>query len=240
MPGSVLLRSLALIALAGGPAGDVLAQAAPVAADVGVTVGAEGVVQVEERYVMPGGLPSVELRALTRPCADIRNVRVQRSGSEVAGVQLRDGPWLVLRDTTPVQVSDTLRLSVRYEVRVRGGRADIPLMHLAAPVPQRDGEREGPVRLVVRFAEEASRVVFPHMTRKAPTEWGARYVAVPSFVAVSLAGSDRVNASGCAAAGGPPGDSGGLVWRFLLLVGIMGAWVPLYLAWARRTGEDGE
>ena len=240
MPGRVLLRSLALVALAGGLPGDVLAQDHSGTVDIGVTVGAGGAVQVEERYVMPPGLPYVELRALTRSCADIRNVRVQRSGSEVAGVQVREGPWLVLRDTTAVQGSDTLRLVVRYEVRVTGGRADIPLMHLAAPVPQRDGEREGPVRLVVRFAEEASRVVFPHMTREAPTEWGARYVAIPSFVAVSLAGSDRVDASDCAAPAGPPGDSGGLVWRFLLLVGIMGAWVPIYLAWARRPGEGGE
>jgi len=34
------------------------------------------------------------------------------------------------------------------------------------------------------------------------------------------------------------GDDGGLVWRFFLLVGIMVAWVPVYLAWARRSGEN--
>jgi len=36
---------------------------------------------------------------------------------------------------------------------------------------------------------------------------------------------------------GAGGDNGGLVWRFFLLVGIMITWVPLYLAWARRSTE---
>jgi hypothetical protein len=76
------------------------------------------------------------------------------------------------------------------------------------------------------------------MTRRG-TEWDARYVAIPSFVQVSLTGVEGARTTGCAATGAPVGSDGGLVWRFLLLVGIMGAWVPLYLAWARRSGDGG-
>ena len=77
-----------------------------------------------------------------------------------------------------------------------------------------------------------ARVSFPHMTRQAPNEWSARFVAVPSFIEIA-----GLRAAPCDEGVGEGGDNGGLVWRFFLLVGIMITWVPLYLAWARRSAE---
>jgi hypothetical protein len=88
------------------------------------------------------------------------------------------------------------------------------------------------VSVVVRFGQTDGRVEFPHMSRQAASEWSGRFIAVPSFVKV------RKPNPGCDALSRASGDNGGLVWRFALLVGIMVAWVPLYLAWARRTGES--
>jgi hypothetical protein len=73
------------------------------------------------------------------------------------------------------------------------------------------------------------------MTRQAPNEWSARFVAVPSFVEV--AGIHAARATPCGEGAGERGDNGGLVWRFVVLAGIMAAWVPLYLTWARRSDQ---
>jgi hypothetical protein len=98
----------------------------------------------------------------------------------------------------------------------------IPLLHLASAVDV--------ASIAVRFEDDTWRVQFPHMTRQAPGEWSARYVAVPSFIEIG-----GVPNAPCAEGGEGRGDNGGLVWRFFLLTGIMAAWVPLYLAWARRS-----
>ena len=142
----------------------------------------------------------------------------------------RAGPWITFRDASAVQ-DDSLRLLVRYDVRP-GGAGVIPLVHLASAVTGNGSTRTGPVTVLVRVSEAGSRVDFPHMTREAPNEWSARYVAVPSFV--EIAGP---RAAPCDEGGGEGGDNGGLVWRFFLLIGIMITWVPLYLAWARHSKE---
>jgi hypothetical protein len=238
------LPALLGLALAAALAGEARSQEPVGAADVGavdieVTVEARGAARVEERYLVAPFPEAVELRLLTRPCAGVGSVRVWRSGVAVPALQERDGPWLVVRDTTAT-AGDTLDLQVRYEVRGRGIEPDIPLLLLTTPIPQEDGERQGTVRVRVRLPDASGRVVFPHMTRQAPAEWEARYVAIPSFVQLSLGGGEGAATGACAPEGTPSGSDGGLVWRFLLLVGIMGAWVPLYLAWARRSGDDGE
>jgi hypothetical protein len=108
----------------------------------------------------------------------------------------------------------------------------IPLVHLASAVTGNGSTRTGPVNVLVRVSGAAARVAFPHMTRQAPNEWSARFVAVPSFVEVA-----GLSATPCDEGVGAGGDDGGLVWRFCVLVGIMIIWVPLYLAWARRSAE---
>jgi hypothetical protein len=162
----------------------------------------------------------LDLRVLARPCVTIENLRVERDGAASGIMQTQDGPWLTFRDVIPP--GDTIRLLVSYDV-TRGGTGDIPLLHPAVVLASVD--------VTVRFDDGAKTVFFPGMARQAPGEWSARYVAVPSFVRVagSRSGTCDTNVAG--------GDTGGLVWRFFLLVGIMIAWVPLYLAWARRTTE---
>jgi len=196
-----------------------------------------GSAQVEERYVLTPGPAALELRALSRRCAELLNLRVERRGTDVLGVHGSDGPWLSFRDTATAPGGDTLRLVVRYEVRRRDRSADVPLWHLTTPIPQRDGEREGTVSLLVRFADGDGRLAFPHATRDATGAWSGRYVAIPSFVSVSHDADVAGAPSDCDPSALPPGDDGGLVWRFFLLIGIMVAWVPLYLAWARRSVE---
>ena len=142
----------------------------------------------------------------------------------------RTGPWITFRDTIEGQ-EDSLRLLVRYDVQPAGASV-IPLVHVASAITGDGSTRTGPVKVLVRFADATARVSFPHMSREAPNEWSARYVAVPSFVEV--AGLGAAACDGGAATGR---DNGGLVWRFFLLVGIMVTWVPLYLAWARRSSE---
>jgi hypothetical protein len=236
MHGRRLLGALALVALSGS---ETVAQVPAGMVDVEVTVTGEGRALVEERYVIAPAPASIELRALMRPCADVRGVSVERDGTPVPVVMDRNAPWLVWLDTM-ARAEDALQMVVRYEVDLTARHADVPLLHLTAPIPQRDGEREGTVRLGVRFRDPTSRVRFPHMSRDAPTHWGAHFVAIPSFVEVAIDGAASHTAADCATASTPTGDDGGLVWRFLVFVGIMAAWVPLYLLWAGRSRDVGE
>lgn len=219
-------KVLGCLAIILGSNGTLAAQTGHGTIEVSISVRSVNLAHVEERYVMTSS-PS-ELRVLTRPCAAIENVRMERGGVVLNVVESRDGPWITLRDTT---LSDSLPLFVRYDVRLTG-TGSIPLLHLAAPLARTNATPLGAVSVEVTLADGASRVAFPHMTRQAQNRWAARYVAVPSFVEISGAA--------VTACGEPveTGDNGGLVWRFFLLLGIMVAWVPLYLAWARRSGES--
>ena len=213
-----------------GIASDALAQARPGTTNITITARSPNAVHVEERYVLGPSSRPLELRLLTRPCVVMEDMRIERDGVALAGAEARSGPWITWSDITrPGGAS--LRLSVRYNLWLGGSRT-IPLVHLAAPLSREDSSRQGAVTVTVRFARSIGGVEFPHMSRQAPNEWSGRYVATPSFVKVGGPGlpcDERVDA---------PGDNGGLVWRFFLLVGIMVAWVPLYLAWARRSGDS--
>ena len=186
---------------------------------------------VEERLLLAPSAALISFRVLTRPCATIVNLAFEQAGTVLPVTESRSGPWITFRDTIAGQ-DDSLRLLVRYDVRL-AGTGVIPLVHAASAVMGDGSTRTGPVKVVVRVADAAARVSFPHMTRQAPNEWSARYVAVPSFVETA-----GLRAEPCEEGGGVGGDNGGLVWRFFLLVGIMVAWVPLYLAWARRATDN--
>ena len=206
-------------------AGTLTAQARNGTINISVSVPSADSAHVEERYELRSSLP-IELRVLTRPCAMIENLTVERVGLAVNVLQSRDGPWVTFRDTTP---ADSLPVIVRYDVRLTGS-GKIPLVHLATPLTRTN---PGAVSVDVTVANRSSRVAFPHMTRQAENHWSARYVAIPSFVGIA---GDATR--GCVEPADEAGDNGGLVWRFFLLLGIMVAWVPLYLAWARRSGES--
>jgi len=212
-----------------GVAGEALAQARAETADITITARTPNAVHVEERYTLGPSAASLELRVMTKPCMLVENLRVERDGVVLKGSRTFNGPWITWRDTTTAR-GDSLRLSVRYTVWLGGSRT-IPLMHLTAPLARNESSRLGAVTVAVRFAHRGGQVEFPYMTRQAPNEWSGRYVAVPSFLKVGGPAfpCDR-----------PPdvaGDNGGLVWRYWLLLGIMVAWVPIYLTWARRTGD---
>ena len=225
-----LVGSLFVATMSAVVARDALARARPGTADIMIVARTPNAVHVEERYVLRPSSQPLELRLLTRPCVVVEDMRIELDGVALAGAETRNGPWITWRDTTPPG-GDSLRLSVRYNLWLGGSRT-IPLVHLAAPLTRADSSRQGAVFVTVRFTRSIAGVEFPHMSRQASNEWSGRYVATPSFVKLGGPGlpcDERVDA---------PGDNGGLVWRFFLLVGIMVAWVPLYLAWARRSGDS--
>jgi hypothetical protein len=203
------------------------AQARSGTIDIDIIVPSAESAHVEERYTLSSPA-KIELRVLARACVTIENLRIERGGVTVDAVRSRNDPWITFRDST---ASGSDSVIVRYDVRL-ARTGIIPLVHLAAPLERSSSARLGAVTVEVRFADATRRVEFPHMTRQAPSHWSARYVGVPSFVEFADgATTECVEQTG-------EGDNGGLVWRFFLLVGIMVAWVPLYLAWARRSGES--
>jgi len=225
----VLPRWVAFAAWVSGVAGDALAQSRVGTVDITVDVKSD-VAHVEERYLLASSASPIALRVLTRPCATIENLHFEQAGSVLSVTESRAGPWITFHGTIAAQ-DDSLRLFVRYDVR-RAGTGVIPLVHLATAVTGNGSTRTGPVTVDVRVSDAMARVSFPHMTRHSPNDWSARFVAVPSFVEIA-----GLRAPPCDDGVGERGDNGGLVWRFFLLVGIMITWVPLYLAWARRSKE---
>ena len=228
----MLPRSLALAALVTTVAsGGARAQSRQGTVDITVELSPDDAsAHVEERYVLAPSASPIALRVLTRPCATVGNLVFERAGSALSLTESRDGPWITFRDTLTSQ-DDSLRLVVRYDVRPAGASV-LPLVHLASAMTAPGSARPGPVKVLVRAHDAALQVAFPHMTRQAPNEWSAHFVAVPSFVEVA-----GLRATACDEGVAKRGDNGGLVWRFMVLAGIMAAWVPLYLAWARRSGE---
>lgn len=225
----MLPRWVAFAALAIGVAGDALAQSRQGTVAITVDVMSD-VAHVEERYLLASSTSPIALRVLTRPCATIGNLALEQAGSVLSVQESRDGPWITFHGTIAAQ-DDSLRLFVRYDVRP-AARGVIPLVHPTTALTGNGSTRTGPVTVDVRVSDAMARVSFPHMTRQAPNEWSARFVAVPSFVEIA-----GLRAPPCDEGVGEGGDDGGLVWRFCLLVGIMITWVPLYLAWARRAKE---
>jgi hypothetical protein len=210
-----------------GSSAAVRAQEPPAAFTITVTSRTPNAVEVDEHLVLAPNAHALELRIITRPCMVIENLRIDRDGVPHAMREVYHGPWITLRDSLPAS-PDTIRLAVRYNVWLGGSRT-IPLVHPSVPAT-RAGDR-GTVDVI--FPHDSGVVEFPHMTRQAPTTWSASYVAIPAFVKVGgfAFPCDRLP---------PAGDDGGLIWRFRLLVLIMLAWVPLYLAWARRTTDGDE
>ena len=203
---------------------NVLAQAPSGTVDITIAFRTPNAVQVEERYSRGQSAQPIELRIMTRPCMVIEKVHIERNSVAQAITETRSGPWMIWRDTTSTVGGS---LTVRYNVWLGGSRT-IPLAHLTSPLTR---DASGAVAVAVQFGVGEAQVEFPHMTRQAPKEWSGRYVATPSFVEVGgfAFPCDQLP---------PPGDNGGLVWRYWLLVGIMVMWVPIYLWWARRTGEN--
>lgn len=204
------------------------AQARTGTVDITIVSRSSNAVRVDEHIVLAPSSQPIELRVITRPCMQIDNLVIARDGRALDVEELTRGPWTTLRDTS-TSATDSVRLTVGYNVWLGGSRT-IPLVHLTSPVASTVSSGSGSTKVVVRFSHDSGTIEFPYMTRQAANEWSAGYVATPSFLKVGgfTFPCDRMP---------PPGDDGGLVWRFTLLLGIMAAWVPVYLVWARRTGD---
>jgi hypothetical protein len=196
--------------------------------DITIAARKPNAVHVEERYVLGPSSQPLEFRALTRPCVLVENLRIERDGAVLPIAEGRRGPWLTWRNSTSLH-GDSTALLVRYDAWL-GGSGTLPLVYLAAPLARRDSSRQDAITVVVRYAHDSGRIDFPRMTRQAPNEWTGHYIAMPSMLNVRPP-SFRCDLPKVA------GDNGGLVWRFYLLIGIMIAWVPIYLLWAQRTGD---
>lgn len=196
--------------------------------DITVAASKPNAIHVEERYVLGSSSRPLELRALTRPCVLIENLRVEREGVRLPFGEGRNGAWSTWRSMTPID-GDSTRLVVRYDAWL-GGSGVLPLVFLDNPLVTTDSSRQGAVSVTLRFAHDSGTIEFPRMTRQAPNEWSGHFIATPSMVKVRPP-SFRCDLPKA------PGDDGGLVWRFYLLIGIMVAWVPIYLFWAKQTGD---
>ena len=223
------MRSLRLAAaLACLLAQETRAQSAFDSALVEVSVDDGGRVRVAQIYAREAPTPMPELRMLARPCAAVENVHIRSAGGDTPLQREADGPWVIHR--APASAREAT-VEIRFDVTVTGSGMAVPLL-LAGGQVARGTDGRGRVAIRVRSRDSSIAVVFPRMSRPAPGEWRERYVAVPAWLEITRAGS---TACGEAAA---RGDDGGLQWRFLLLAGIMVAWVPAYLAWARRADEQ--
>ena len=196
-----------------------------------------GGAQVREAYAHVGDTLTHRPRFqwLARPCAEIGDIQLTDARGRVVLAPASHGVWVKLDDAVLATRGAPID-SFTVDYRVQGGGArgttrDIPLVLPSFPIPRSEGAREGSVTVRVLGTTRDESVRFPQLARSANgEEWSGRFVAIPSFVRI-VAGSD----AGAPCVSEPVrGDDGGLVWRFSLLVGILVAWVPLYLWWARR------
>ena len=209
------------------------------AVTVELVMDSAGGVWVHERYRL--GLDSLvsgaTLQYLARPCVAVGVVERVVGRTRVVLASTPNGPWRTLgnRSAAVVSGNGATDFEVEYRVTFSGPELDIPLVHPTQPIPRREGQREGDVTIRATIDDARAIVSFPHLRREAgTTRWSGRFVAIPSFVQIARPGGAQTP---CAAAA--PGNDGGLTWRFWLLVGIMVAWVPIYLTWAgRRTEGD--
>ena len=222
-------------------AAPVRAQAAASEVRITVTVSADGAASVLEGYQLHPDSTRRVFRMLTRPCALPGDIHLKANGTDGAGVVLdrtERGPWITLQRADSMEHRDSPGFEVRYGVSLASASVDIPLVHPTSPVARTAGDRAGAVSVAVDLrAVPGASVTFPVFERHGSGVWRARFVAIPSFVHVELPGG-RASAA-CDDIRAASRDDGGLTWRFWLFAGIMALWVPLYLTWARRSGEPG-
>jgi hypothetical protein len=206
---------------------------------VNIVVDSSGEARVHERYRVPRDTGGIRLQLLDRPCARVRDVVLRKYRDTIPLAGTRKGPWQIYSDTTDrAYNADSSGFEVTYAVSLQATSADIPVLHLTRPIPRREGEREGAVELSVNFDGDRGGVVgFPALAwDEGGNSWSGIFVAAPSFVRVARRDRKALGAGECPAVDARL-DDGGLSWRFWTLVLIMAAWVPIYLAWARRTSE---
>ena len=215
-------------------------------ARVFVSVGADRRATVRERYKVPDRVDGqFEFRLLHRQCATPGAVLLNNYATEVQLESNRRGPWTNYVTPGPDRSAynlDSTGFEVRYDVQLTGGSVDIPVAHITQPISRSNGERAISVTVDLS-AVPGARVTFPLFEQHSNNSWRAHFVAIPSFVHVDLPANgtepSATTGEACREVNVELLDDGGLTWRFWLFVGIMAAWVPIYLTWARRSGEPG-
>lgn len=215
---------------------DARAQEVRTGMQVNIVVDASGEARVYERYRLPGDTSGIQLQLLDRPCTTVRDVAVWNYRDTVTLQSIRNGPWQILRDSSGRALNaDSSGFDVSYRVSLNATSVDIPVLHLTRPIPRR--EAEGAVLVSVTLDGPARVVDFPTLTHGLAGSWSGSFVAAPSFVHVAPPNQNGSGDPPCQSANAGNFGDGGLSWRFWTLVLIMVAWVPIYLAWARRTRE---
>ena len=227
--------SLVLLALGAAP----LAAQQPLrGSEVTLTVGGDGSVIARERFDITPDSARPAFRVLERSCTAVGAAAYRARLGDVHLRESHRGPWReLLLDTavSPPAAGWPRDFDVEYVAWLRSGGSDVPLVVPARAIPATSGER--PVTLIVDLEQvPGARVTFPAMERHARNQWRARLVAMPSYVRVAWPpGTPRL---ACGDAAQPARDDGGLGWRTAVFIGVMALWVPLYLAWARRTRDE--
>lgn len=207
---------------------------------VEIAVGSNASATVRESYAITrelrGGLASFQY--LASPCASIDSLSASIGGRPVAFATERNGPWVMLHDTTAdVESVGGNTYQLQYVVHLDEREPAIPIVLPAAVLDRSDGKRGAAVLVRVRFSPPAAgaRVLVPQLLPEPPGDaWSGTLLALPSLVRVRVPAIAA--AAGCSRS--LAGNEGGLTWRFAIFVAVMALWVPLYLWWVARRPDS--
>ena len=199
-----------------------------------VDLGDDGIAAVREEYALTSAMDSAGFQFLDDPCTTVGPVFAAIDDREIAfsAAPERATPWRFLNADVSGTPNGPGRLIVRYEVRARGSEVVVPIVMPAATLDLAEGARGARVTIAVRWtgARGAVRVAMPRLESTSADEWGGLLLAMPSSVRVDVA--QTTGGGTCDRA--TTGATGGLEWRFAILVGTMVIWVPGYLLWFGR------
>ena len=188
-------------------------------------------VRVRERFELAEEPRDRSFRVLTEPCTPIGDVVIRRDGRPVRLTYETRGPWLTLRDTgAPTGTAGAYE--VEYAATATDAEPRIPLVVPMTPFADDSSLRARGAVVEVRFESSVrdGRVILPRMEPQSDARhWQGRYLALPSFVRLSVGAGGATCARARAGA-----DTGGLPARFLTFVAVLVLWVPLYLWWVSR------
>jgi len=199
-----------------------------------VTLHDARVADVVEQYMLTASLDETRWAFLASPCTEVERIAATLGDRPVAvAIDNRTrAPWTQLRlaSSMPDRGGAGEALMLRYDVRLSGSDATVPIVLPSAVLQRPEGARGASVRIDVRVDNDAidARVLLPRFERAhSGRMWQGRFLAVPAFVRIRLtgaAGCDRWSSE----------SAGGLEWRTVVFVGTMAMWVPVYLWWFGR------
>ncbi len=200
---------------------------------IAVTVHDAASADVVEQYALTSPLNDAPFSLFAPPCTGVGPIAATL-GDRRLPVDAGDtshAPWTTLRlggSSIGGRAGEVLTL--RYDVRMAGSDATVPLALPSAVLQRAGGARGAAVRIDLRIDDvvEYARVRLPRLDRAARDRaWHGLFLAVPSFIRVELPGAARCDRP-------LAGSAGGLEWRTAVFAGTMATWVPIYLWWFGR------